>query len=223
MLTGRSRRLAKVTTCIVIAAGRTCPGIARPLSLSPRKIRTGPLRESSKVTISAVSAFSAAGLFLLRSREPPRTIFTTPHPVSGKVTSCTLPVLLSIACLTVSMEICGLAFEAASAVHAGAVTAQKNMLAQIPPRIAPSIGAGDQNHPPRRAYSSRNGLGFDRNYTACRRPAPCHRIQRSTSIVGEVKSRGGWHGKGSGDPRRGDEHARQGADRDLRSDDPARI
>jgi hypothetical protein len=69
--------------------------------------------------------------------------------VAGKVISCTLPVLPSIACLRVSAEICGLAFDAASAVHAdhNAVPAQTNALAQIPPRIAPSIGAGDQNHP----------------------------------------------------------------------------
>jgi hypothetical protein len=70
------------------------------------------------------------------------------------VISCTLPVLLSIACLTVSAEICGLAFDAASAVHAdhSAVPAQTNTLAQIPPRIAPSIGAGDQNHPQGEAF-----------------------------------------------------------------------
>jgi hypothetical protein len=57
--------------------------------------------------------------------------------------------LLSIARLTVSREISGLAFEAASAVHADhkVVPAQKSTPAQIPPRIAPSIGAGDQRHP----------------------------------------------------------------------------
>jgi hypothetical protein len=49
---------------------------------------------------------------------------------------------------------CGLAFEAASAAHAdhSAVPAQTNTLAQIPPRIAPSIGAGDQNHPQGEAF-----------------------------------------------------------------------
>jgi hypothetical protein len=38
-------------------------------------------------------------------------------------------------------EICGLPFDAASAAHAdhSAVNAQRNTLAQIPPRIAPSI------------------------------------------------------------------------------------
>jgi hypothetical protein len=51
--------------------------------------------------------------------------------------------------LRVSAEICGLAFDAASAVH---VAAQTNRIAQIPPRIAPSIGAGDQNHPQSEAF-----------------------------------------------------------------------
>jgi hypothetical protein len=136
---------------MVIAAGRTGSGMSRARSLSPRKIRTALLRESAKVTISALSALSVAGFrpLLSRAGEPPRTILTALHPVSGKVTSCTVPVLPSIACLRVSAEICGLAFVAASAVHAdhSAVPAQTNTLAQIPPRIAPSIGAGEQNHP----------------------------------------------------------------------------
>ena len=151
MLTGRSRRFAKVTTCIIIAAGRTWPGVTRPRSLSPRKIRTAFLRGSAKVTTSAVSTFSATGFcpVLSCAGEPPRTILTGLHPVSGKVTNCTLPVLPSIACLRVSAVICALTFAAASALHAvhSAAPAQTNRIAQIPPRIAPSIGAGDQITP----------------------------------------------------------------------------
>src|SRR5260370_40831139 len=138
---------------VIAAAERSGAGLSRLRSASPRRILTCLLCESAKVTTSAISAFSAAGCCpaLSRAGEPPRTILTALHPVSGKVTSCTLPVLLSIACLTVSTETCGLAFEAASAVHAdhSAVPAQKNT-AEIPPRIAPSTGARGQKHPQRR-------------------------------------------------------------------------
>src|SRR5260370_29761873 len=138
---------------VIAAVERSWAGVPRLRSPSPRRILTCLLCESAKVTTSAISAFSAAGCCPTLSRAgEPRTILTALHSVSGKVTSCTLPVLLSIACLTVSTEICGLAFKAASAVHAdhSAVPAQKNTPAEIPPRIAPSIGAGDQNHPQRR-------------------------------------------------------------------------
>src|SRR5215472_17161441 len=152
MLTGRSCRLAKVTTCIVIAvAGRSRPDVPRLRSLSPRRILTGLFCGSANETISATSALSAAGFGRVLSRpgELPRTILTALHPVSGKVISCTLPDVFSITCLTVSAEICGLGFDPASADNAvdTAIAAPHKMLAETRPRIVPLDLCGDLRHP----------------------------------------------------------------------------
>src|SRR5438270_8173801 len=188
MLTGRSCRFAKLTTCIVIAVaacGRL--GTPRPRSLSPRRILTGLVCGSANETISAISALSAAGFcgFLSGAGELPRTTFTAPHPVSGKVTRCTLPALLSIACLRISTVMCRLAFEAASALHAGAsaATAPKQTLAQIPPRIAPSIGAGDRSHPQGGDILAETAWDWTGNSGVCQPPITCQRIERSTCIL----------------------------------------
>src|SRR5262249_46152918 len=143
---------AKVTTCIVIeAAARSRAGVRRLRSLSPRRILTGPFCGSANETTSATSALSAAGFcrFLSRVGELPRTILTAPQPVSGKVTSCTLPVLPSIACWTASAEICGLDFEPPSAANPGnsVVAAPQKMLAKTRPRIVPLDRCDDLRHP----------------------------------------------------------------------------
>ena len=85
---------------------RRGPGAAGPRERSPRNILTGFARGSPKVTISAVSAFSAAGCRPCRFvAEAPRTTLTELHPVSGKVTSCMLLFFFSIACLAASAVI----------------------------------------------------------------------------------------------------------------------
>src|SRR6516162_5341543 len=131
IVTDRFPEFAKLTTCIFMTlAGRTCPGVTTE---SPRMTLTGFAAGSAKAMISAASAFSALGFGLLWFfvDEPPRTTFTAPQPVSGKLTSWTLPLWLLMTCSTVWAEPCRLVFAAA-----GAAPAMTN--AMLAPTAAPA-------------------------------------------------------------------------------------
>src|SRR5262249_3250478 len=172
-LTGRSRGSAKVTNCVVAAtlAIGCGAGAAEPRTSSPRMIRTGCAGESSKLTISAVSAFSGGGAPVSFVEEAPRTTLTELHPVSGNVTNWMLLSALSIARSAASAVNWRLGPVAApgTGVIIRAIITPARTLAHIPCRIDPPIGAGDPLTPnPRLILPEARSA--------------CHQIDRSTSI-----------------------------------------